>query len=341
MNWPVDTFRYGQEAMTKLEVGVQQAIPKGSTLAHKRQRRTAEAQRERTAQSLRSLEIERQVRRAWLDLYYWSNARGVVLESRGAVNDLVNVVRSFYATGRQSSQELLRAELELSLLDDRLVEVDRQTDMYRADLARFVGAADAARKLASTLAESAAIKPLPAMIEALSVHPSVRVEDARIRVRDQDIALAKQQYKPGWSVEAAYGARGGARADLASVMVRFDVPLFTKNRQDRRLSAARRDKQAAQLDRDGRILELRRNLERAYADWLRLGERVDLFEQTVLMRAGSNTRAALDGYRNKTSDFSELIRSRLSELNLELSLLKLRADKGKAEAELLFLQGDK
>lgn len=340
MNWPVDSFSYGQEAMTKLEVGVQQAIPRGSTLTHKRQRRTAEAEQERIAGSFRTLEIAREVRRAWLDLYYWSNARTVVTKSREAVSDLVTVVRSFYATGRQSGQDVLRAELELSLLDDQLIEIERRIEISRADLARFIGPADAAREPAAELPEQVDFS-LGDMAAALSGHPAIRVQDARIRVHDQDIALARQQYKPGWSVEAAYGARSGARADLATLMVRFDVPLFTKNRQDRRLSAARRDKQAVLLDRDGKILELRRSLERAYADWRRLGDRIDLFEETVLTRASGNADAALDGYRNRTSDFAELIRSRLSELNLELSLIKLRADKGRAGAELTFLQGDK
>lgn len=340
MNLPVDTFLYGQEAMTKLEVGVQQAFPKGSSLAEKRKRRAAEARKERTAKSVRALEIERDVRRAWLDLYFWSNARGVVQESHAAVSDLVSVVRSFYATGRQTSQDVLRAELELSLLDDRLLEVERQIEMYRADLARFIGPAAAARETSAVLPQAADLPALASMIDAVPRHPAIRVQDARISVRDAEIALARQQYKPGWSVEAAYGARGGNRPDLATVMLRFDLPIFTKNRQDRRLSAARRDRQAARLDREGGILEMSRKLRRAYADWQRLGQRVRLFEEDVLTRASGNSRAALDGYRNKTSDFSELIRSRLSELNLELSLIRLRADRAGAEAELIYLQGD-
>lgn len=340
MNWPVDSFRFGQEAMTKLEVGVQQAIPKGSTLTQRKKRRTAQARQERTAKTLRGLEIERQVRRAWLDLYFWSNGRKLVVESHAAVADLVSVVRSFYATGRQTSQDVLRAELELSLLDDRLIEVERQIEMYRADLARFIGTAGAARQIAAALPGTGDLPPLAQMMAALPQHPAIRVQDARIGVRNADIALARQQYKPGWSVEAAYGARGGNRPDLATVMLRFDLPIFTRNRQDKRLSAARRDRQAARLDRAGDILELGRELRRAYADWQRLGQRVELFEKSVLIRASGNTKAALDGYRNKTSDFSELIRSRLSEFNLELSLLRLQADRAGAEAELIYLQGD-
>ncbi|RMF01339.1 MAG: hypothetical protein D6773_10215 [Alphaproteobacteria bacterium] len=234
----------------------------------------------------------------------------------------------------------MRAELELSILDDRLVDVERRIEMARADLARLVGREPAQRPLHAALP----VLPAPASPEALRAllaeHPSVSVEDARIEARERQIDIARQQYKPGWSLDVAYGVRGGNRPDFATVGVLVDLPFFTSKRQDRDVAAARRERQAARLERDARLLELNKALERVYADWTRLGERIGLYEHVVIARAAGTSEAALEAYRSGVSDFAELVRARLAELDAELTLLRLRVSRAQAQAQLLYLEGE-
>lgn len=340
LNWPVDSFRFTQESMTRVQVGLKQAFPRGQTLSLRRQRRQAEATAERAKLDLQLREIALDTRMAWLELHYWLGARGRVKASRQAVAELVEVTTSVYATGRRVSQDVLRAELELSILDDRIVNVERRIAMARADLARLVGQPAALR--VSSDAASRLPVPLPreSLRRELARHPSVGLEDAHIRVRNRDIDLARQQYKPGWTIDVGYGGRGGGRADFASVGIAIDLPFFTGRRQDRGLAAAKRERQAARLARDARLLELNKLLERSYADWQRAGERVELYERAVTVRAVETTKAALGAYRSGVSDFAELIRSRLAELDADLTLLRLRADRGQVQAQLLYVQGE-
>ncbi len=348
LNFPTNSFRYTQEPMTRVQVGVKQAFPRGKTLSLTRKRRQAEARAERAKLALQERQIALDTRTAWLELYYWLGARGTVADSRQAVSELIEVAISIFATGRQTSQDVLRAELELSLLDDQVVDVERRIEMVRADLLRLVGQ-DALRPLPAPREGRGAgargfvlAMPAPAEIlrQRLSLHPSMGVEDARIRAHDHDIDIARQQYKPGWSANVGYGVRGGDRADFASVGIALDIPLFTGKRQDRRLAAAKRQRQAVRLDRDARLLKLNEMLDRGYADWSRLGERVELYEKAVVLRATNTTEAALGAYRSGVSDFAELIRSRLAELNVELKLLRLTVDRGQAQARLLYLDGE-
>ena len=339
-NFPIDKFNCEQEPMTQVQVGLRQNFPRGRTLKSLRARREAEADSERAALQLQELRIVFDVRTAWLELYYWIGARRTVEESRAAVRELVEVIQSAFAAGLWSNQDLLRAELELSLLEDRAVDIERQVDRLRADLGRVIGADHADRDLPSAVPTLPMPPGSDVMVDQLTSHPSVDIEDSRIAARERDIDLARAQYRPGWSLDVSYGGRGGRRADFASVMVVLDVPLFVGKRQDRRLSAAQRGKEAARHDRGARLLELKQRLDRAYADWARLAERIRLYEQVVVQRSASNAEAALDGYQNQVTDFAELIRSRLGELNTELQLRRLRVDHALAQSELLFLSGE-
>lgn len=338
-NWPTNSFSYTQEPMTQIQLGLSQSFPRGDTLHFKREKRQAKAKGQRHSRDLRIREIILDTRLNWLELYYTNNAYTKVAASRQAVSELIEVIEGLYATGKETSQDILRARLELSLLDDRLVEIERQSAMARAQLARRVGNA-ANKPLPSQLPVFKYPADIQALEEILALHPAAEMLEAKVEAASKDVQIAGEQYKPGWSVNVGYGARGGDRADFASVGVVMDVPLFTKNRQDRRLSAAKKSKQATRLSKNTLLLELKKKLHVSYANWTRLAERVSLYQTVVLERAKETTQASLTSYQSGVTDFPELVRSRLAELDAELKLLRLQIDRLKAQSHLLFLEGE-
>jgi hypothetical protein len=105
------------------------------------------------------------------------------------------------------------------------------------------------------------------------------------------------------------------RPDLFSVMVMVDLPIFPGDRQSRRL-------------------------EEEHAAWTRTGERLERYEKLLIPRARENTEAALNAYQSERGDFTALLRARISELDTRLDALRLRVDRAKARAGLLYLAGD-
>ena len=338
-NFPTDTFRYDEEPMTQIQAGLRQEFPAGRTLEARGDRRRAEAGVARARKELALRGIERDVRMAWLDLYSSTTAVGLVEESRRAVGEMIDALSASFGAGRLNAQDVLRAELELSLLDDRLAELARRGDAARADLSRYLGP-DAARPLSPSLPDFAAPPLLAEMEGELIDHPAVRIEDAQIVVAERGVTLAEQAYRPSWAIEGGYGVRGGERADLASIGVTVSLPLFAGDRQDRRRSAAVRERSAEQFDRAAMLLDLRVELERAHADWLRLGERVALYQTAVIERANEAAEASISSYASGVTDFPELIRAQLAELDAALVLLELRVAQAKAWVALDYLAGD-
>lgn len=338
-NFPTNSFRFEQEDMTQIQTGLRQEFPAGQTRTFRSARRHAEADVERARKELAQREIEQSVRIAWLDLFYWTKAGNLVRQSRGAVQEMIDALSAGFATGSLNAQDILRAELELSLLDDRLTEISRRAETARTDLARFIGPA-AARPLVSTLPDFPTPSGIDEMEKALVHHPAVLVEEAQIAVADTEIKLAEEAYKPAWVLEGGYGLRGGGRADFASVGVTLSVPLFTGKRQDRRLSATIKEREAEKFDRAALLLALRRELGRAYVEWQHLGVRVDLYRNAVTQRANETAKASVSTYASGLTDFPELIRSQLAQLDAELKLAELHVEHAKAMAVLDYLRGD-
>src|SRR5210317_1149676 len=202
-NYPIESGGFTTEGMTNVGAVYRQAFPRGDTrsLSNRRFTRLAEAQMQEA--DARGDDVLAATRIAWLDLYYWSKARELVRESRPFFDDLATITRSLYAVGRRNQQDVLRAELELSRLDDRLIDIERQQLRARAQLGQWIGD-DAKRRVADKLPQWGVAPPLENLLISLQAHPALQAADARIAAQDSSVDLAEQRNRPGWALDVGY-----------------------------------------------------------------------------------------------------------------------------------------
>ena len=134
---------------------------------------------------------------------------------------------------------------------------------------------------------------------------------------------------------------GNERSDMLSLGVTFDLPLFTENRQDNEVKAAISESEVIKTER---ILMLRKMMGSFAGNKGRLQQleqRKLLFKQRLLPQINDQIEATLAAYSHNQSDFSDVVRARISLLNTEIDLLKIDVEKQKIHLELnyLFTQG--
>ena len=193
---------------------------------------------------------------------------------------------------------------------------------------------------------------LPALPENVDLnqvipqHPLIRAESAKVDASKQMTEMAKQEYKPGWSLLVDYGFRSGnnpdgsERADFATAMVSLDIPLFTGNRQDKTVSSNQQKNSAARYAKDDQLRKLKQLYEKDKHLWLRLGEREQLYKNSLLTAAKNNSKASLKAYQSGVSEFNTLMRAQITELDVRLEDLRVRIDRAAAQARLLYITGD-
>ncbi|WP_456444743.1 TolC family protein [Thiolapillus sp.] len=341
-NAPLDDFDLRREPSTQLRFGLQQAFPRGNTLAYKEKKTRAKASAERLRARLESLKILRDVRKTYLEIYYRTEAAGIIRASRKLFESLTDITRVQYASGGSSQQDVLRAELELSRLEDRLTQIKASEENARARLSRWLGK-DAWRPVQDILPHLPIISSLAGIREKLEQHPQILLQSAIIETHQQAVAISREQYKPGWTLGAEYRMRFGDnpndsnRSDMGAVMLTMDIPLFTEKRQDKRLQASQKRADAAYLDRENSWRMLREKLAAAQSSRERLEERLERYQERLIKDAEENAKAALLAYQSGTIEFTGLMRARITELDIHLQALKLRVDLLKTQADLLYL----
>lgn len=343
-NFPIESGGFSTEGMTNAAIGLRQEFPAAGTRSlRSRQYRSLSGEMSAAADA-RARDVRLATRNAWLDLHYLQHAHALVLETRPFFAELAGITRSLYAVGRRSQQDVLRAELELSRLDDRLVDIERRRSGARAALAQWIGAS-AARPVASGLPPWNEIPTRVALEAALQAHPLLQAADARIEAQSAAVGVAEKRSKPGWAVELGYSYREGTladgmpRSDFVSVNVSVDLPYFRRTAIDSTLMAALREETAAESDRLQIARRLQRQLATEYSRWHELSRRLDIYSKRILSQAAAQAAASLNAYQSDQGDFADVMRAYIDDLNTRIDHIDLQVQQARSYAVLASLGG--
>jgi len=369
-NLPTDTFDVQQEAMTQSKIEVSQLFPRGDSRAIKRKQLELFGSQYPHQRQDRKAKVVMTVSQLWLDAYKAQESIVLIENDRALFEQLADVAQATYssALGRTRQQDIVRADLELTQLDDRLTVLKQQQDISQERLSEWLsdyflgqysketsfdsGVSDSRIKLTGKLPDFKLFNPRlydtsekisqQRLADYLAEHPAVKELDQKIQATNSGIDLAKQKYKPEWSVKAGYGYRdddpfGRDRADLFSVGITFDLPIFTANRQDKELRAAVSQAESVKTEKWLLLRNMMASFESVRAQLIRLNERKKLYETELLPQMYTQAEASLTAYTNDDGDFAEAVRARIAVLNAEIEALSINVDRQKVIAQLNYL----
>ena len=343
-NFPVESGGFSTEGMTQLSIGLRQSFPAGKTRSLSFEKYGWLADGMNANADARNRNVRTATQQVWLELYFLDRADALIHESRPLFADLAEITRSLYAVGRRSQQDVLRAELELSRLDDRLIDNERRRARARSALSEWIGS-EARRPLATTFPAWDSLPALNALQERLSQHPALAAATAQVEASTTGVKIADERSKPAWTLDVGYGYREGnlpsgePRSDMVTVGVTVGLPFFSRESVDSTLTAALHEQTAARSSRLRLERELASRLESEYAQWQELTRRLELYDGRILNQAGSQAEAALLAYQSDASDFADVMRAYIGYLNTRIEYLRLQVDRALAYATVANLGG--
>ncbi len=343
-NVPLDTFELDQNPTTQLRLGIQQAFPRGDVLDIQAERAAIKSRAALARAEDAKRKILRDLREAWLNVYYQNEAARVIVDTKDLFSKLVKITEDQYAAGRANQQDVIRADLELSRLDDRHTKILSKQDQYRAVLAQWIG--DAAWQSLDSSFPQLPPPKLDDINAIITAHPAIQAMRDEVDAARKMTEMAKQDYSPGYNAFVEYRKRfgnnpdGSERTDMMAAMVTMDIPLFTENRQDKKVAANEELARAAQFRLDDKLRNLKRMFEKSQAMYQRSAEREQLYHDELLDSARENSEAALNAYQSGVTEFTTLMRAQITELDVRLNELRVRVDKAIAQARLLYITGE-
>lgn len=345
VNVPVDSFSLDEEDMTMVEVGVSQEFPAGRTRSLARERMNQSASAAEAAAADRRLLVQREVRRTWTELAYLARARQLITDQVEWVEQMRASARARYASGEGRQLDVLRAGLDVAMLREQLLDIDRDEAMRRAQLGRWIGDEEARDAQPDTLPARAPLEPLPVLEERLRAHPAQVDYERRIDAAQTAVQLAEQRKRPAWMLDVNYGFRSGRmgngepRSDMLTAMVSVDLPIFSGNRQDRDIAAARAEERGLHDEHDNHLREMLAMLSEAWWVAERTADLERFYETDLVPLADQSVQAALIAYGSNRSMIDDVIAARRAALETSLKHQRLAADRTQARYDVEYLAG--
>jgi len=347
-NVPIDSLSLTDENMTQLKLSLSQQMPRGDSLQIKANEQMILKHSLEHQENLRLLKIKREVGLLWLESFYWKNALFIMRENRELFEHLVTVANAQFRSGSKKLQDVVRSELELARLDDKIDAAVNNYNTSWNSLYRFIPAYLEHYQVGSNL-PNIKFKPVEndlALQSLLESHPLIQIENSSFALAENNVELVRQSYKPKWGISAGYGLRqgefnGSSRSDFLSVGISFDIPIFTNKRQDKRLSAAKYQLEARKSSRIDQLQQLMSEVKTLVKTSEQLAKRYERYEQVLLKQAGENSQSALDAYTSDFGSFNDVIRAYILESDSKLAALRLKIDKLKNLHTLDYYLGQK
>ena len=142
-NLPTDGFDFAQEGMTQLKVGITQMFPRGDSLTIKNQQLRIQSEAYPFQRSDREAKVAVTVGSLWLDAYYVQQSIILIEQNRSLFEQLADVAQASYSStlGKTRQQDIVRAQLELTQLDNRLDILAQQQNAYIGMLSQWLSTA--------------------------------------------------------------------------------------------------------------------------------------------------------------------------------------------------------
>lgn len=350
-NVPTDSFSLDSDPMTQLTVGISQQFSRGSTLELTKKTFTLQSEVAVFQALDRQLLVKKTVRTLWFNILFVEKSQQLVSENKRLFNSFYNDLESQFSLGLAENEDLITAEIELSLFDEKLAKLQQQSLAYRSLLGEWIGAI-AYDKLQTQLPDwSATLNFIKRSEKAnyqhyslLAKHPKVKAFEQNVLVANSNISLVEQDYKPSFKVELGYGHRlsemgnGDPRADLLSGFVTMDIPLFTDQRQDQKMIAAQHNKGQKQAEHRLLLRQLNAQLNADIVNYQQLISRQTRYQDSLLKQAKLHATILEQSYQSNTRPFKEVIQAYIHELNLSIEYQQLYFDGLKSLTNIRYFQ---
>ncbi len=201
----------GRMPMTTLGIMVSQELPWPGKRRLRADVAASRARESEPALSRARLTLEASVRRAYYALVLARELQALTADQRTLLQQIESVARARYAVGQGTQTDVLRAQTEVTRLEQRAVEQEAEADVRLAEINRLL-----ARPHDTPVATIPRLAFVPmfgtaqdAVAEARAVSPELQAARLAVETNLAAAALARRELKPDLTVQGGFMNRGG------------------------------------------------------------------------------------------------------------------------------------
>lgn len=340
-NIPIDNFVFNQEPMTGKKFSLMQMFPFPGKLGLMEDIAVEGAGASEAKYQEVQNQLVKNVKLIYFDLFFVDKAIATIQKNSSLLEEFVRIAETRYSVGKGIQQDVLRAQVELTKMSDKLITMQQRREGLEAQLNALLN-----RPPDATVGKPAevAFKSFLYNLEQLKAMADknrsiLKVWEAMVRQSDLKVKLAKKDILPNFTVGLAYTQRdvlstGMGGTDYLSGTISLNIPIYFSRKQNKKVE----ETQYSQISiKDGYTNvknQIYSGIEKVLSDVYRDGRLVDLFETGIIPQASQSLHSALSGYQTDKVDFLTLLNNEITLFNYELDYYRVLSSYNKGIAQL-------
>ena len=284
--------------------------------------------------------ISSEVKAAYYDYFYFDRAIQTTNRNKDLLEKLSKIAEARYRVGKAMQQDVLRSQIEISLLLEKLTMLEQQRATAQARINAFL-----VRSPESPLPPAADVEPetithsLDELYALAATNDTAVLRNQRMVERSRlGIALAQKEYRPDIGVGYMYQQRAGL-SDMNGVTVTVNIPVFYKSKQRQGVAEASEELISAEKMHDNRLNEVRFELKQQYLAAKASERLLTLYSKGVVPQSSLALESSMAAYQVGNVDFLSLIANFTTLLSYETDYYRQLADYQTALARIESLTG--
>jgi len=316
VNFPTDSYRGNQSAMTGREIRLKQKITFPGKLSKKENAAEFEYKSAIQLAKKTKLEVIRDVKTTYFNLYAIHKKLDLTKRNISLLRQLEKSAESKYQVGRGILQDLAKAQVELAENQKKLLLLQYERLLREGDL----------NILLNRDAHAALGKPQERPISqfdfsdfsmarlseiAENYDPALKSTEFRVKSSKEKLSYSKWNYLPDFEFGVAYRQREAnptdAGQDFVTATVAINLPIFTASKQNEERKAAFQNLKAAQAENTLVKRHLSHAIHHLYAQAQTDFEMIQLFEKQLIPAAKKALSSAQSAYKVNKVEFLTVI----------------------------------
>ncbi|MDC1307006.1 TolC family protein [Pseudomonadales bacterium] len=289
-----------------------------------------------------------EVANAYYELFYLGQSIEIIRGNRDLVLHLERVARARYGAGAATHADVIRAQVELGTIENRLGSLeDRRAPLFARLNALLNRPTTETFVLPSILTFAPVNYTDDELLAKVSLHnPDLRATSFEIEAAHRQRERANKNYLPDITLGLDYIATGDARMpgvqdsgdDALSATIGFTLPIW-RSKYDAGVKEADAMLRQQQFKRDQQLNTFHAETVTALFKLRDAQRQIDLYEKTLLPKANESLVATQRAYSTGAASFADTIDAQRMLLNFELSFARAITDHNQARIVLEKLTG--
>ena len=269
-----------------------------------------------------TFQIIRQLKTAYFELTYVDQATRILDRYRDLLQRLSRIAEARYSVGEGLQVDVLRSQVEISLIVERLELLGQQRESAQARINSLLNRSPDVVLPQLARVEDTSVK-LPFSLERLYLtareqNPEIEAERLEIQKASLQLDLSKKKFFPDLNISTTYMLRGGPFDNMYEYRLGVEIPLYFWRKErfgvEENIEEIERSKHSYQ----SKLQQVTFNIKDAYIGARTAQTLIRLYRQGIIPQATASLDSALSAYEVGSIDFLNLIDNALTVLNYEL-----------------------